>query len=178
MRSTLIRSTAQRMFFAALFALTAPVYAGSLSVSIEVPRLQVSEYHRPYVALWIARENHQVVADLSVWYDTALRNNEGEKWLKDMRQWWRRSGRNHTMPIDGVSGATRAPGVHQLVFKAGEAPLGNLEPGSYVLNIEAAREVGGRDLVQIPFEWSAESAERVYNASGDNELGNITLRVF
>src|SRR5690625_6874469 len=85
MRSTLITSTAQRMFFAALFALTAPVYAGSLSVSIEVPRLQVSEYHRPYVALWIARENHQVVKDLSVWYDTAPRNNEGEKWVKDMR---------------------------------------------------------------------------------------------
>ena len=65
-----------------------------------------------------------------------------------------------------------------MVFKAGEAPLGNLEPGDYVLNIEAAREVGGRDLVQIPFEWSAENSERVYKASGDNELGNITLRVF
>src|SRR5690625_4350762 len=166
------------MFFAALFGLPAPAHAGSLSAAMEVPRWRAREYPRPYVASWRARADHQVVPDLSVWYDTALRNNEGEKWLKDMRQWWRRSGRNHAMPIDGVSGATRAPGVHQLVFKAGEAPLGNLEPGDYVLNIEAAREVGGRDLVQIPFEWSAENSERVYKASGDNELGNITLRVF
>lgn len=173
-----MRSTVHRICFAFVLVLTGPVYAGQLSVSIEVPRLQVSEYHRPYLALWIAQENHQVVTDLSVWYDTALSNNEGEKWLKDMRQWWRRSGRTHTMPIDGVSGATRAPGVHQLVFKTGEAPLNTLEPGRYVLNIEAAREVGGRELLKIPFEWPSNGSERVYTAAGDNELGEIILRVF
>ena len=173
-----MRSTVHRIYFAFLLVLTAPVYAAQLSVSIEAPRLQVSEYHRPYLAVWIAQENHQVVADLSVWYDTALSNNEGEKWLKDMRQWWRRSGRMQTMPIDGVSGATRAPGVHQLEFNVDEVPLSKLEPGRYVLHIEATREVGGRELLKIPFEWPADGAGQTYTVAGDNELGEIILRVF
>lgn len=160
-----------------LLGVSSHTLAGQLSVSVELPRLAVSEYHRPYLALWIAQENHQVVTDLAVWYDLTLRNNEGEKWLKNMRQWWRRSGRTHSMTIDGVSGATRAPGKHELVFKAGEAPLGNLPPGQYLLTLEVAREVGGRELVQIPFAWPAEGTEKIHTVSGSTELGEVVLTV-
>ena len=34
--------------------------------------------------------------NLSVWYDLKLKDNEGTKWLKDMRQWWRKTGRELT----------------------------------------------------------------------------------
>jgi hypothetical protein len=36
----------------------------------------------------------KVAANLSVWYDIELKDQEGEKWLKDIRQWWRRTGRD------------------------------------------------------------------------------------
>lgn len=146
--------------------------SAEMTVSVEIPRLQVAEYHRPYVAVWIARENHQVVRDLAVWYDLELRDNEGEKWLKDMRQWWRRSGRTQSMPIDGVTGATRAPGKHPIHFTSGEVPLGDLPDGDYILWVEAAREVGGRELVRIPFTWPQPGE---YTDSGSEELGEIRL---
>ncbi|WP_198411191.1 DUF2271 domain-containing protein [Marinimicrobium alkaliphilum] len=155
-----------------LLFVTMGTHATEMTITLDIPRLQVAEYHRPYVAVWIARENHQVVRDLAVWYDLELRNNEGEKWLKDMRQWWRRSGRSQTMPIDGVTGATRAPGTHQLTFVSGEPPLGDLAEGDYVLWVEAAREVGGRELLSIPFTWPASGD---YADSGSEELGNIRL---
>src|SRR5690554_2648769 len=80
----------------------------TLTFAIEIPRLAVAEYHRPYVAIWLADERHQAVANLNVWYDIGMANQEGETWLKDLRQWWRRSGRTLNLPVDGVSGATRA----------------------------------------------------------------------
>ena len=92
------------------------VLAADLSVSVEIPELDVAEYHKPYVAIWIEDDRNQVVSNLAVWYDVDMRNAEGEKWLKDMRQWWRRSGRSADLPMDGVSGATRRPGEHTIDF--------------------------------------------------------------
>ena len=54
------------------------------------------------------------VTNLAVWYQLDKRDDKGEQWLKDMRQWWRRSGRSASMPLDGVSGATQQPGVHSV----------------------------------------------------------------
>src|SRR3546814_8770139 len=77
-----------------------------------------------------------------VWYDHDMKKNEGTKWLRDVRQWWRASGRSMSFPAKGVTGATRAPGTHKISFS--RAQLGAATPGDYVLVIEAAREVGGR----------------------------------
>ena len=157
-------------------ALALPATAADLSVSVELPRLPVAEYLRPYTALWIEREDHSVAANLAVWYDVKKPDNEGEKWLKDMRQWWRRSGRAQQMPIDGVSGATRTPGRHTLSFSSGKAPLGDLAAGNYRLVVEAVREVGGRELVEIPFQWPPKSAQKLEN-KGRSELGTVALEL-
>lgn len=150
-------------------------FAGDLEVSVEVPRLEVAEYHRPYLALWLEKEGGGLV-DLAVWYDVKMKDKEGEKWLKDMRQWWRRSGRAKEFPIDGVSAATRAPGVHKLLYRTGEAPLGELEAGQYTLLVEAAREVGGRELLKVPFTWPVQERQ-VLKSRGSSELGEIVLTV-
>ena len=63
-----------------------------MKVSIEIPRLNVAEYHRPYVAVWLEKPDQSFVGNIAVWYDLKLKDNEGTKWLKDMRQWWRKSG--------------------------------------------------------------------------------------
>jgi hypothetical protein len=93
-----------------------------------------------------------------------------------MRQWWRRSGREQQMPIDGVSGATRAPGAQKLNFGSGKGPIANLAPGDYVLMVEAAREVGGRELVKVPFQWPPKSAQSA-KAQGTSELGAVALEL-
>lgn len=148
-------------------------HSSEFKVLLEVPRLNVAEYHRPYVALWIAKENKQVEINLNALYDLKLKDEEGEKWLKDMRQWWRRSGRRLDMPVDGVSGATRGPGAHEFNYTN---KLSDLKPGQYQLMIEAAREVGGREILEIPFQWPVEKQQSL-SVSGESELGKITLQL-
>lgn len=126
----------------------APAFAADLAVSFQVPQLKVAEYHRPYVALWLEGADQAKAADLAVLYDTKLANKEGEKWLKDLRAWWRKGGRELKMPADGISGATRPPGAHTLTFSANR--LAKLPAGEYHVVIEAVREVGGRETLKLP----------------------------
>jgi len=157
-----------------LALLSAPLCAADLQLDVEIPRLNVAEYHRPYLAIWLERPDQSHAANLAVWYDTKLKDKEGEKWLKDLRQWWRRSGRSLEMPVDGVSAATRAVGSHTLKFTDQQAPLKTLEAGEYRLVVEAAREVGGRELLRIPFSWPPQQ-NASHQAQGKSELGPITL---
>ncbi len=153
-----------------------PAGAQELSVRIEIPRLRVAEYHNPYIAVWVEDASGKVAANLDVWYDVDLRGEEGTKWLPDLRTWWRRTGRSLKMPVDGVSGPTQAPGQHRVDFKQGTRPLGNLAPGSYKLRVEAAREVGGREILTVPFQWPP-AAAKTATAQGKTELGAVRLTV-
>lgn len=143
---------------------SAPAAAGTINVTI--PRLNVAEYHKPYVAVWVEPAGGGPARTLAVWYDIKKGGNEpGTKWLADLRTWWRKGGRSLSLPADGVSGATRAPGAHRIPIPA------NLRPGSYVLYVEAARENGGRELVQVPLTVPARAA----SAAGKTELGAISI---
>lgn len=172
-----IRYSLAPLAMSALFA--APAFSASLGVNIEVPRLNVSEYHRPYIATWIERADNTVAGTLAVWYDVRTKTNnpegEGTKWLKDMRQWWRKAGREMSFPADGVSGATRAPGPQKLVFAGSKGALKDLKPGAYNLVVEAAREVGGHEAVRVPFTWGKPG--KPATVKGSSELGAVTVSV-
>ena len=159
---------------AGLTAVPAAGNAAELSVSVEIPRLNVAEYHRPYVALWIEGPDQAAVKTLGVWYDVKLKNDEGKTWLKDMRQWWRKAGRSLALPADGVSGPTKAPGKHQVVF--GASQMRGLAPGQYTLAVEAAREVGGREVVRVPFAWPPKG-QAAASGKGASELGAVGVTV-
>ena len=157
---------------------TAPAaYAATLDVNVEVPKLNVAEYHRPYVAVWIEDAEQKAAANLSVWYQQGG-NSEGHgtKWLPDLRQWWRKSGRSLQVPVDGVTGPTRPVGKHALNFNGSQPQLRNLPAGQYTLVVEAVREVGGRELLKIPFTWPAKAAQNG-SAQGSSELGAVTLSI-
>lgn len=165
-----------RYTLAASDVLAVPVHAADIKLNLDIPRLDVAEYHRPYVAMWLEKPDQSFVANLAVWYDLKLKDKEGNKWLKDMRQWWRKSGRNLEMPVDGISGATRAPGKHSIHFSDAKAPLKSLPPGEYQLVVEAAREVGGRELVRIPLQWPPQQPITL-KETGSHELGQITIEM-
>lgn len=157
-------------------ALGSASVAGELAVKVEIPRLTVAEYHRPYVAMWLEKPDQSFAANLAVWYDVKKENNKGTEWLKDIRQWWRKSGRELSMPADGLSGATRAPGEQRVQFNSTATSLKALPAGEYQFVIEAAREVGGRELLRIPFQWPAKSAQTLA-AKGQHELGAVALEL-
>lgn len=154
----------------------AGLQAGQLTASIEIPRLDVAEYHRPYVAAWIESEERQQVANLAVWYDIEMKDREGETWLKDLRQWWRKGGRATELPIDGVTGPTKPAGSHELSFDLGQSAMVEQAPGTYYFVVEASREVGGRELLRIPFQWSETPAGQG-EVTGERELGKVTLNI-
>jgi hypothetical protein len=145
-------------------AVAVPASAGSVRVTI--PRLNVAEYHRPYVAIWVEPATGGPARPVAIWYDIKKRGAEpGTKWLADLRAWWRKGGRSMNLPANGVSGATRPPGTYTIPLPA------DLKPGQYVLNVEAARETGGRELVRVPLSIPSKAA----SASGSHELGAVTL---
>jgi hypothetical protein len=180
--------------------------AAEMNVAVELPKLEVAEYHRPYLAMWIEREDQSFVANLSVWYQNRRGGGGaaagggnagpgapggagsggpgagggggegGTKWLNELRTWWRKNGREQTFPIDGVTGPTKPAGIQQVKFTGDKAPLASLAPGKYRLVVEAARENGGREVVRVPFEWPAKSAQSL-TGKGTSELGTIALNV-
>jgi hypothetical protein len=111
-----------------------------------------------------------------VLYDTKKKDNGGGKWLKDMRQWWRKGGRDVAMPMDGVSGATKAPGEHTLTFLMGKDALDKLPAGQYQLLVEVAREAGGREVVKVPLTWPLKPAQ-VASAKGKEEVGAVSVQL-
>ena len=150
--------------------------AAGLTLDITLPQINTSEYHRPYVAVWLEGDNRAIVRDIAVWYENKKPDGEGKKWLKDLRQWWRVSGRNQDAPADGVTGATRPVGTHAIKVPAEASALKGLPPGQYEVIVEAAREKGGRELVRLPLTWPPESST-TQSAQGQHELGPIQLAV-
>jgi hypothetical protein len=161
----------ERLLAVSVLSLATAAPAADLSLNVEIPQLQVAEYHRPYVAIWIEGADQTIAANLAVWYQ--LRGDH-TKWLPDLRQWWRRGGRDLKVPADGLTGATRPVGQHTLKFDAATAPLSSLKPGQYALVVEAVREVGGREALRIPFEWPIKAQKRE-TAKGSKELGVVAL---
>lgn len=154
---------------AAMMQPAAPV---QWQAAVEIPRLEVAEYHRPYVALWLEKPDGSFVANLAVWYDIRRKQGQGEDgkaWLKDLRAWWRKAGRETAMPADGVSGPTRPPGRHTALVSPGVLP-----PGEYVLAAEAARELGGRELLRAPLKWDGRHVESS-PVQGKIELGIVQI---
>lgn len=158
---------------AAMFAQQA--VAGEINLKVTLPQINTAEYHRPYVAIWIEKPDQSVEKNLAVWYSQKKtdKGEKSDKWLKDLRQWWRKSGRDQSLPMDGVTGATRAVGEHALTFKE---QVANLPAGQYNIAVESAREKGGREIVRVPFIWPAKKAETV-KAAGQEELGAIVLEL-
>jgi hypothetical protein len=144
--------------------IAAPAAAGTVTVT--VPRLSVAEYHKPYVAVWLEPAGGGPARTIALWYETRKTGKDaGTKYLADLRAWWRKGGRSMALPADGVSGPTRAPGQYAITLPD------NVKPGHYVLNVEAARETGGRELVTLPLNISSPAGR----GAGKVELGTITL---
>jgi len=149
-------------FTSFLFVFSTVAWSAQFEVVFEIPKIDTAEYHRPYVAVWVETDRREPHAQILVWV-------EQEKWFRDLRSWWRRGGSTLAFPIDGVSGATRKPDMYQ------EHKVVDLPPGNYTLNIEAVREVGGREHIKVPLHWQGQSW--THTEQGRSELGKVSFSV-
>ncbi|PQJ55189.1 hypothetical protein BTO11_06995 [Psychrosphaera saromensis] len=164
------------MFALSIVFSNVSVAADKLLIDVEMPRMNVAEYHKPYVAIWLEDSNRKAT-QIALWYDLDMKDNEGAKWLKDIRQWWRRIGRSSQQPFDGLTSATKGPGKHSIVVDLTSKHLQSLPKGEYQLRIEASREVGGKEVVNIPLQWPVKSSDYPLSASGSTELGSIKVSI-
>lgn len=191
---------------AAGMAAAAPGVAAELSIKLTLPEITGRggrPANRPYVAVWVRKEDNSFATDLAVWYQIEARARRGgppggaapggfpggpmargenpktpggARWLNEVRQWWADSGNRLQFPVDGLTSASRAAGTHELTFAAGDPKLASLPPGNYKLMVEASREHGGEETVSIPFTWPGTAAQ-TGKASGRTELGAVELTI-
>ncbi|WP_438863609.1 DUF2271 domain-containing protein [Neptunicella sp.] len=159
-----------------LLVLSLPLSAATIEANVELPKLDVAEYHAPYLAMWIQSQDRSQIKNLALWYDHDKANQKGQEWLKDLRQWWRRSGRSLSLPVDAITGATKTAGSYQVSFDSEALALNDLPAGEYQFYIEAVREVGGREVLSVPFTLPINHTQTL-NVQGKKELGRIDLTI-
>lgn len=179
-----------------------PAQSADLTVKLELPGIATGVYVKPYVAMFLEKDDDTFVRSLSLWHQINSRHGgqrregapQGDRYLSTLRDWWRASGTTSQMPIDGVSGATRGIGTHEVVFTQGKPPLGELPAGKYQLVVEVAREIKGQrggpgeprvgggmgaskdalEEVRIAFDWPVKK-DTTLSVRGKTELGAVSL---
>lgn len=137
-------------------------------VEFEIPELDVAEYRRPYIAIWINDSTGQAVQSLLVAGDSA-------RWLRELRQWWRKLGRSDDGLIDATAGATRNPGRYQLEWDGRSFNGKKVAAGNYELHVEVAREHGDHEILVLPFVLDGKPIK--LKQQGKQELGSVTLNL-
>lgn len=146
----------------------APLHAEQSQIQIQIPQIETSQYHRPYVAVWIEDDQQRAVKLVAVW-------RQKPDWLKDLRRFWRKIGRSDSALVDAMSGATQKPGDYNLQWDGKNDQGEHLAPGSYTLFVEAAREQGGRTLTKHSFDLPANGS--VITMSAEGELGPVSATI-
>ena len=140
--------------------------AAPLHIQLELPKPEHGPYHRPYVAVWIEDAKEQPVKLIELW-------REKPDWIKDLRRFWRKTGRSDQALVDARTGATKGPGKYQLSWDGQDNAGKPVAAGQYLLVVEAAREHGGRNLVKQAFQCDGSAVDIQVKAG--SEIGAITL---
>ncbi|NRA83351.1 MAG: DUF2271 domain-containing protein [Gammaproteobacteria bacterium] len=142
--------------------LATPVFANSITVDFSLPKFSTQDYNSPYVAIWT--ETKAENNSLLLWH--SIKRKE-DKWLVDIRRWWRKVGRYGEMPADAITGATKGSGDYNVILDIGDLTKFNLM-------IEVVREDGGRSLLRQAIDTTKSTK---YTLKADVEVGEITINV-
>lgn len=157
----MLRLSAVLILALAVF-ISGSVVAKEVSVAFELPHVDTADYHNPYVAIWT--ESGDGPQTLLLWH---LHEEEEDKWLVDIRRWWRKLGRYGETP-DGVTGATHGPGTYRKTFDIAI-------DGPFTLLIEVVREDGGRSLLRQAMDFA--DGPTAFTLPADKEVGELTITV-
>ena len=91
-----------------------------------------------------------------------------------MRVWWRKIGRTHEDFIDGFAGATRKNKPLHVLWDGYDEKGQPVKQTKLVLNVEVAREDGGRNYQKIPLDLEALMKQPLH-AVGKGEIGEVSV---
>ncbi|WP_462151136.1 DUF2271 domain-containing protein [Pseudoalteromonas xiamenensis] len=153
-------------FWGLVASAAANATAVEYELNVELPVISEGQYHRPYVAIWIEDDSKQVLKNLALW-------KQKDKWLPDLKRYYRRVLRANETALDGFTGATKGPGQHQILWNGLSDNNEVLAQGRYSLCVEAAREKGGREIQCLPFQYGKDAK----SVQGSHELAAISFVV-
>lgn len=140
----------------------------AFSFDFTIPTLDVDDYEKPYVAVWITNAERQVVKNL-------LMLGKSEQWAQTNKRWWRKSGRHNELLLDGLARPTRKPGNYQLSWDWRDDYGNNVAMGEYQLHIEVSREDGAVTLAHFNFNSNVLPVKQTQSAQG--EIGALHLNI-
>ncbi|MCL7714892.1 DUF2271 domain-containing protein [Stenotrophomonas mori] len=111
-------------------------------IEYEIPVQDSARYRAPYLALWIARPDGSPVRQLLVLGDRS-------RYLQELPQWWRLYGRDDDAAVHGIARPTRLPGHYTVAWDGRDDQGRPCPPGDYLIEVEAAREHGGRQRLSL-----------------------------
>ena len=133
-----------------------------------IPALDIDDYEKPYVAIWLTDAKRKVVKNL-------LLLGKSEQWAQTNKRWWRKSGRHNELLLDGLARPTRKPGQYQLSWDWRDDYGNQVPKGDYQLHIEVSREDGEVNLATFNFDTTKLPIVETKSASG--ELGRLQLNI-
>jgi hypothetical protein len=110
-----------------------------VSINIDLPKLNVQRYRRPYVAVWIENLKGKPVRSITVW-------GNAPKYWPALPAWWKFNKDDKEL-IKAVTRATREPGKYEVVWDGKDDKGADVPQGTYVVRVEVHRE-HGQDLIQ------------------------------
>ncbi len=118
-----------------------------LTLNYSIPTREGRGYERPYVAIWVSTMDNQAIKNLILF-------GGEQRWAGSNSRWWRFAGRRSTVEKINVTRPTRSPGEYQLVWDGRDDSGTLIQPGDYLLHVEASREHGGHSYRNIRFSFT------------------------
>jgi hypothetical protein len=141
-----------------------------LTISFELARIAGGRARRPYVAAWIEDKDGFPVRTLALW-------SQKPRYIPELRAWQHadvmRNAMEHRDITASVSSATRPPGKYTLTWDGKDNAGKLVKPGTYTVNIEAAREHGGHQLLRQEMEFRG--APKHIDLKGGTEIAAASL---
>ena len=138
----------------------------TMDIEFVIPNIEASIYARPYVAVWIEDKQRKPVRTIQLWVGE-------DEWLKDLRSWWRKVGRNDRAVVDAVTSATRPVGQYRFSWDGLDQQGKRVEQGDYTFYVEVVREHGGRNYIRQKIQLAEEGFNMQLEPT--EETGLITL---
>ena len=76
----------KKTLLTAALLLATTAQAADFSIEVTIPDIKSSEYHRPYVAVWVEDSDKKLVEHLSLWYFTKLKDGSYALMIEAVRE--------------------------------------------------------------------------------------------
>lgn len=146
-----------------------------LEINVARPDGGRGGYRRPYVAVWLIDKDGFPVRTIALWVQ---KTPPGPRWIPDLRQWSRDDRLRQLVDdknlVDAISGPTRTSGRYKVLWDGSDDQGDPLPPGSYTLQIEAAREHGTYQIIREKLELDRNPITKTLK--GNTEIDSVELK--